>query len=428
MSDEHKPQSTSTGPAPLHGLLAEYETPWQLLEASKKVRDARYGRWDTFTPFPVHGIDNAMGIRMTILPWIVLCAGLTGLATAIGLQWWTNAFDYPWIVSGKPTWSIPANVPIMFEMTVLFSGITTLVGMLMLNGLPHPSHPLDLKERFARVTDDRFFLLIEAADPKFDEKQTRALLEGTSPVFLDEVREDRVTPDRLPKIVTYGMIILTTAATVPLALAAKARYTKSRDPRIHAIGDMDWQPKYKAQRQNPVFSDTRAQRQAVAGTIAVGELREDDHYYRGKVDGEFARTFPFQLPLTQQTVERGQQRFGIYCAPCHGLLGDGQGMITKRAEALIESGRGRGMAWVPPTDVNQPHIAAQPVGQLFDVITNGIRNMPPYASQIPTEDRWAIVMYMRALQKKTAAAAPAPAPTPAPAPPTQTPPPGSNAP
>jgi mono/diheme cytochrome c family protein len=429
MSDHKTEESTSRGgPVPLHGLLAEYETPWQLIDASNKVREARYERWDTFTPFPVHGIDKAMGIRMTILPWIVLVAGLTGLASAIALQWWTNAFNYPWIVSGKPMWSIPANVPIMFEMTVLFSGITTLVGMLLLNGMPHPSHPLDLKERFARATNDRFFLLIEASDPKFDEKQTRALLEGTAPVVLDEVREDRVTSDRLPKVVTYGMIILTTAAMVPLALAAKARHSKSRDPRIHLIGDMDWQPKYKAQRQNPAFSDTRAQREPVAGTIAVGDLREDDHYFRGKVEGQFARTFPFQLPLTQQTVERGQQRFGIYCAPCHGLLGDGRGMITRRAEALIESGRGRGMAWVPPTDINQAHIQAQPVGQLFDTITNGIRNMPAYGPQIPTEDRWAIVMYVRALQKKNGAAAPAPAPTAAPAPPTQTPETGSNAP
>jgi hypothetical protein len=103
-------------------------------------------------------------------------------------------------------------------------------------------------------------------------------------------------------------------------------------------------------------------------------------------------------------------------------------MVTQRAESLIENGRGRGMAWVEPTNINQAHIAAQPVGQLFDSITNGIRNMPAYGPQIPTEDRWAIVMYVRALQKKNGAEAPAPAPTPAPAPPTQTPETGSNAP
>ena len=113
MSDAHEPPK-ETGPAPLHGILAEYQTPGEILAASRKVRDAGFSKWDTFTPFPVHGIEKAMGIRMTILPWIVLGAGLTGLTTAILLQWWTNAYDYPWLISGKPTWSIPANVPIMF--------------------------------------------------------------------------------------------------------------------------------------------------------------------------------------------------------------------------------------------------------------------------------------------------------------------------
>jgi mono/diheme cytochrome c family protein len=388
--------------APLHGILAEYETPWQLVEASKKVRDAGFSRWDTFSPFPVHGIDGAMGIKMTILPWLVLGAGLTGLATAIWLQWWTNAVDYPWIVSGKPFWSVPANVPIMFELTVLFSAITTLVGMLMLNGLPHPSHPLDLKERFARATDDRFFLLIEARDPKFDEAQTRALLAGTNPLLLDDVKEDRITPSRLPRIIVYLMVILTAAATVPLALAAKARYTKNRETRIHLIQDMDSQPKYKAQRVNPFYPDARAHRLDVPGTVAVGELREDDHFHRGKVGDAYARTFPQQVHLSQQFIERGQERYGIYCAPCHGLTGEGDGMITQRAEELVATGRGKGMAWVPPTNINQDYIRQQPVGQLFEAISNGVRNMPAYAPQISTEDRWAIVMYLRALQSKTA--------------------------
>ncbi|MFO7177736.1 MAG: DUF3341 domain-containing protein [Pseudomonadota bacterium] len=404
MSDEHKKESAAAEKkAPLHGLLAEYETPWQLLEAAKKVRDAKYERWDTFTPFPIHGIERAMGIRMTALPWFVLAAGLTGLTTAILLQWWTNAVDYPWIVSGKPFWSIAANVPIMFELTVLFSGITTLVGMLMLNGLPLPSHPLDLKERFARATNDRFFLLIQASDPKFDEVRTRALLDETRPVVLDEVLEDRVTSDRMPRGIIYAIIVLATAGAIPLALAAKARFTKSRDTRLHIIQDMDAQPKYKAQRQNPVFADLRAHRPDVEGTVAVGELRDDDHFYTGKVNGDYARTFPSQVALTDATMERGRERFGIYCAPCHGLAGDGDGMIAKRAEYLASTGRGRGMGWVPPTNLNQDYLRQQPVGQLFESITNGVRNMPAYGPQISTEDRWAIVMYLRALQHKSAA-------------------------
>jgi len=405
MSHDHEtPKSSEPKPAPLHGLLAEYESPWDLVEASKKVRDAGFSRWDTYTPFPVHGIDKAMGIRMTVLPWFVLAAGLTGLTCGILLQWWTNAVDYPWIVSGKPFWSIPANVPIMFEMTVLFSAITTLVGMLMLNGLPHPSHPLDLKERFARASDDRFFLLVQASDPKFDGKLTRNLLASTNPAVLDEVNEDRTTSNDLPKLFVYGMVILTAAAAVPFALAFKARFTKSRDTRIHLIGDMDWQPKYKAQRQNPFFADTRAQREDVAETVAVGEFQDDDAFYKGKQGTAYVRNFPERVSLTDATIDRGQARYGIYCAPCHGLAGDGKGMVNQRAEQLISAGTGKGMAWVQPSNISQEYIKQQPVGQLYETISNGIRNMPAYASQIPPEDRWAIVMYLRALQRKGPAA------------------------
>ena len=210
MSHDETPETP--GPAALHGLLAEYDSPGAILSASKKIRDAGFRRWDTFTPFPVHGIEKAMGIKMTVLPWIVLGAGLTGLATAIALQWWTNAYDYKWLISGKPFFSIPANVPIMFELTVLFSAITTLVGMLMLNGLPHPSHPLDLVKRFARVTDDKFFLLIQAADAKFDEQDTRKLIDSTHPVAVENVLEDRVTPSEMPAGLVYGLIVVTCAA------------------------------------------------------------------------------------------------------------------------------------------------------------------------------------------------------------------------
>lgn len=400
MSDAHtpsEPNQVSEKPAPLHGLLAEYESPAEILAASRKVREAGFSRWDTFTPFPVHGIEKAMGIKMTILPWIVLGAGLTGLATAILLQWWTNSYNYPWIISGKPLWSIPANVPIMFELTVLFSGITTLIGMLVLNNLPMPAHPLDFVKRFARSTDDRFFLLIEAADPKFDEVRTRQLIDGTHPKAVEAVLEDRSTPSKLPTGIVYGLVILAVASLVPFALFAKARYSKSRDPRIHAIGDMDWQPKYKAQRVNPLFADGRATRQPDPNTVAVGELREDDHYYRGKqADGAYARTFPAQFPIDEAAMSRGRERFGIYCAPCHGYAGEGDGMIAKRADALQQG------TWVAPTNLNQDYLQKMPVGELFNAITNGVRNMPPYASQIAPEDRWAIILYLRALQRSRA--------------------------
>ncbi len=393
MSDEHKQPSATPGPAPVHGLLAEYDTPPQLIHAAKKIRAAGFTKWDTYSPFAVHGIDDAMGIKMTILPWFTLGAGLTGLATAILLQWWTNGYDYPWIISGKPFWSIPANVPIMFELTVLLSAVTTLVGMLMLNNLPEPSHPLDHVRRFARVTDDKFFLMILASDPKFDSLETRALLDSTHPVAIEAVLEDRVTEDKLPTGVVYGLIIVAVASVVPFALAAKARYTKSSSTRIHIIQDMDSQPKYKAQRENSFFADNRAARPAIEGTVAVDDARDDDHFYKGKEGGAWARTFPSEIALTEATMDRGRQRFGIYCTPCHGQIGLGDGMVAKRADSLQQG------TWVSPTNMTQEYLRQMPVGQLFNSITNGIRTMPAYGPQIKTEDRWAIIMYVRALQR-----------------------------
>jgi mono/diheme cytochrome c family protein len=400
MSEPHSPDSS--GDAPLHGLLAEYDSPSSLVTASRAVRDAGFTKWDTYTPFPVHGIDKAMGIRMTILPWIVLGAGITGLATAILLQWWTNSYDYKWLISGKPFFSIPANVPIMFELTVLFSGLTALISMLVLNNLPLPSHPLDLVRRFGRATNDRFFLLIEAADPKFDEKATRSLIDGTHPQAVEAIPEDRTTSTKLPPVLVYGSIILAVAAAVPFALAAKARYSKSDKPRIHVIGDMDWQPKYKAQRENPIFDDGRSTRLPIAETVAVGELRDDDHFYRGKINGAFARTFPPEVSFDDATMARGRERFGIFCTPCHGFTGEGNGMVAERAAQLRERSDYQG-SWVAPTNLTQDSVKAQPVGQLFDTITQGIRNMPPYGSQITPADRWSIVLYLRALEKSRAA-------------------------
>jgi hypothetical protein len=174
MSEPKEQAETPSGEAPLHGLLAEYSSAKKLKAAATQVRDAGFRDWDTFTPFPVHGIEKAMGIKFTILPWIVLCGGLTGCGGAVLLQWWTNAFDYAWVVSGKPLWSIPANIPITFELTVLLSALCTFFGMLMLNRLPHPAHALDRVTRFAKVTEDKFFVLIQASDPKFEESETRA--------------------------------------------------------------------------------------------------------------------------------------------------------------------------------------------------------------------------------------------------------------
>jgi len=170
-----------------YGYLVSFASVEQLLQAAARVRDAGYTRWDAHTPFVVHGLDKAMGIRPTILPYLVFGGGLTGAACGILLQWFTNAHDYPFLISGKPIFSLPANIPVAFETTVLFSAITALVGMLALNLLPQLSHPLHGSRSFKRATDDRFFISIEARDPIFDPAATRELLESLGGSAVEEV-------------------------------------------------------------------------------------------------------------------------------------------------------------------------------------------------------------------------------------------------
>ena len=163
-------------PGELYGLLAEFDTPGALMRAATVVRDQGFERWDCHSPFPVHGLDLAMGLRRTPVPWIVLIGGTVGCATGVLLQWWTNARDYPLIVSDKPLWSLPANIPVAFELTVLFSALSAFAALFLFNRLPRFFHPVFQSERFRRVTCDGFFITIESSDPRFDVERTEALL------------------------------------------------------------------------------------------------------------------------------------------------------------------------------------------------------------------------------------------------------------
>lgn len=182
------------------GLLAEYSEAGTLRAAAERVRGAGYKRWDCFSPFPVHGLDRAMGIRPTILPWLVLAAGIAGCLTALLMQWYVNSpvtnssktgllSGYPMVFSGKPYWSLPAHIPITFELSVLFASLTAFFGLWALIGLPRLSHPAFSNRRFRKATDDGFILVIEARDAQFDPAATRALLEATGAVAVEEVQD-----------------------------------------------------------------------------------------------------------------------------------------------------------------------------------------------------------------------------------------------
>lgn len=191
----------------VHGYLAEFDSVQELYHAAEHVRDAGYQRWDVHSPFPIHGMDAAMGVSRSKLPYLVFCGGITGTITAFILQtitqtnFWSSiglgflekfVETYPTVVQGKPTdiWTLPAFFPVMFELTILFSAFTTLFGLLALIGLPRWNHPLFVSKHFPKFSDDGFFVCIEARDPKFSQEGTKSLLEKAGGKNIELVEDE----------------------------------------------------------------------------------------------------------------------------------------------------------------------------------------------------------------------------------------------
>ncbi|MDP1561602.1 MAG: DUF3341 domain-containing protein [Pirellulaceae bacterium] len=433
---------TPTGPTSrLVGILAEFSSPDKLVHACEQARHAGIRRMDAYSPFPVHGIDPAIGIRRTRLPFLVLAVGLSGLFLAVGLQYTVNATDsigpfpgYPFLISGKPLFSLPANIPVTFEVIVLSSAFAALFGSLALNGLPRFANPLHRIPRFKKATNNGFFLMVEAEDPNYNPRQIRNQLEQWGADALEEVHLD-LTDHKLPAFVKMLFILMLALCTLPPALIYRARGDSHSLPRLHFNPDMDWQYKSQAQQVAPnigasedkpewLFADQRAMRGEVAGTVIRGRLKDDAAYFTGVASGaeghaelaeiqqyvstsvnqdaatappepNWLATFPARFAVTPETIARGKQRFDIYCAVCHGTTGSGDGMVNQRAMALNALQRAN---WTSAKSLHDHTVVDQPVGRLFDTITNGRGTMGPYKSQISVEDRWAIVLYIKALQ------------------------------
>lgn len=171
----------------IYGLLAEFRTSEQLLNASKKAYAEGYRQMDAYTPFPVHGLSEAIGFNKTKLPMIVLIGAIVGLIVGFGMQYFASVIHYPLNIGGRPLNSWPSFIPITFELTILFAAFSAVLGMFALNGLPMPYHPVFNVERFAMASKDCFFLCIESADPKFDLNVTKTFLHGLQPAEVFEI-------------------------------------------------------------------------------------------------------------------------------------------------------------------------------------------------------------------------------------------------
>ena len=171
----------------LNGYIARFDTPAAVMHAAEQVRDAGYTAWDVITPFPIHGLDSAMGLRRSRVPRFTLAGGITGLTCGMLGIWAMNGFDYPLVVGGKPLFSPLFAFPVSYELTILLAAFGTIAGIFLLNGLPMHYHPVLKYDQVHRATDDAFYVVLEAMDPKFTQDGARKLLQGAGAKQIDEL-------------------------------------------------------------------------------------------------------------------------------------------------------------------------------------------------------------------------------------------------
>ncbi|MEL6895366.1 MAG: quinol:electron acceptor oxidoreductase subunit ActD, partial [Planctomycetota bacterium] len=388
--------SGSTTEKKTHGVTAEFYDVDSLMRACETFRDAGYKNIDAYTPFPVHGIDKALGIKPTILPWLSLGAGLTGTCIGLAMQLWMNAVDYKYLISGKPFESIPAFIPVSFELTILLASFAAFFGMLILNGLPKFSNAIFANPRFDKATDNTFFLFVGSEDDKYDEAGVKTALGDAGGKEVSLVQDDE-TSTELPKFLFPILGVVAVSGLIPVMLVLQMRFSTSGKPRFHIFHDMDYSPAKDAQQGTTVFADARAMRPDVLGTVARGQMVDMDFNTGIQVE-ELAKTDPTRvqrlvtlvqsgekdpsagegtdepdddktpwvtenpLPADMTTLKKGQSLFNIYCSVCHGQNGQGNGLVNQRAQSLLQP------TWVQPSSIIQPqyHGKEYPDGKLYN--------------------------------------------------------------
>ena len=339
-------------------LLAEFDSATKLIAAVERLRREKYHDLETYAPFDIPELDAPLGLRWPRLGWFVLAVGIAGLVAAYGIQWWANVHSYPLNVGGRPVHSVPAFIPATFEGTVLAASLASFFGVLLVLRLPRLWSIEDEVPGFHRSSIDRFWLAMHTFASDHDRVHARRLL--TEAGALRTVT--RVGSD-------WQSVGRTLAMVVALVVGVNACSDR--------IGQgFDWkrmrrQPRYEPYGSSRFFSDGMAMRTPPAGTIP----REDSTTTLDTTAADAA------------TLLRGGDRFHVFCAVCHGVAGNGNSVV------------GDNMQPTPPPALTSAPVVRLNAAQLYAVITDGFGRMPSYAPQLTPADRWAVVAYVRMLQR-----------------------------
>jgi len=360
----------------LYGLTALFTKPDDIINAAEKVAAEGYTKWDVNTPYPVHGMDGAMKLKPSKLGFITLFFGLSGTASALLLMWFTLSVDFPMVIGGKPFFALPAFIPVTFELTVLLATVSTAVAMFVVFfNLPSNYHPLNATAYMSKVSLDHFGIVVEASDPKFDEVKVTALLKSLNPESVDAVYEKELIryPILEPKFIAF-------LVSVALVVSLGTYLTLNKLMFIVPFNWMMNQDKIIPQSRSELFEDERGMRTPVEGTVARGFI---PYLYKGIEEPVKYLSNPL-LP-TEKNLALGKEKFLTFCSPCHGNYGDGDSRLHGQ--------------FPNPPSLHSARIRDFEDGRIYHVITNGKNVMPSYAAQVNREERWAIINYIRVLQK-----------------------------
>ena len=359
-------------------VTALFDTADEIIAAAKAVSGAGYTKYDVNTPYPVHGMEKAMKLKPSYIGFVTLFFGLSGAAFAFLFMSWVSIYDYPLVIGGKPFFSWPAFVPITFEITVLSAAIGTVsVLIALLFKFPNAGHPLHDTNYMKAVSEDKFGISISAIDKKFDENKIIEFLKSIGGKNVETIYEDL----KKDEIKIFDVKFIITIILVAFVTAGTTYFVLDKLLNLIPFTWMGEQDKVKSQSESNFFKDGYSMRPPVDGTVARGYL---PYEYRGAPDSVL-KLISNPLPLSQIIIEKGKSRFDTYCSPCHGYYGQGDGRLHDQFPK-------------PPT-LHSDKIRNWPDANIYNVITNGQNVMPSYEKQIPRDDRWAIINYIRVLQR-----------------------------
>jgi mono/diheme cytochrome c family protein len=360
----------------LFGIAALFDNPESIITAAKKVVNKGYKKFDVNTPYPLHGMDSAMGLKRSKLGFVTLFFGFSGTAFILWFMYWTMSVNYPLVIGGKPYFALPAFIPITFEFTVLLAAISTVFGMIMaFFNLPYNNHPIHDTEYMRQVSVDKYGIIISSEDPIFNDRDITALFNELRAVSIEKIYYPEAEKYPVFDLKFIGFLII-----IALITSGTTYWTLNKFMFMVPFNWMENQDRLNPQSKSQFFSDQFGMREPVEGTVARGFT---PYPYMGIAEPKEYLVNPI-LP-TKESIELGKRKFLTFCSPCHGNFADGDSRL-------------RGQFPSPPSLHTQRAIDF-PDGRIYHVITNGQNAMPSYASQITREERWSIVNYIRVLQR-----------------------------